>query len=254
MTIITPFQGPDFSVRVVQIDNEPWFVGKDVAAQLGYANETDAMNRHCKGVVKRYPLPTAGGVQEMRIISEPDVLRLIVNSNLPAAERFERWVFEEVLPAIRKSGGYALPQVEQVKAVVDATKLFPPMFRIARMIGCDKNAAAISANQAVHAVSGTNVLALLGRTHLEAENQDAVFVNPTQLGKALGGISAQKVNLLLAGAGLQAKVGEHWTLLDAGKDFARIEDTGKRQNSGTPVQQIKWSATVLPLLRAEEVA
>lgn len=252
---ITPFEGPDFSVRVVHVDGEPWFVGKDVAAQLGYANETDAMNRHCRGVAKRYPIvDSLGRTQDARIISEPDVLRLIVNSNLPAAERFERWVFEEVLPAIRKTGGYMLPQAEQVKAVSDAAKLFTPMFRIARMIGCDKNVAAISANQAVHAVSGTNVLALLGRTHLEAENQEAVFVTPTQLGKELGGISAQKVNLLLAGAGLQAKVGEHWTILDAGKDFARIEDTGKKHNSGTPVQQIKWAATVLPLLKAVEVA
>lgn len=56
--------------------------------------------------MKRRPLQTAGGVQELRLISEPDMLRLIVNSALPAAERFERWVFEEVLPTIRKTGAY----------------------------------------------------------------------------------------------------------------------------------------------------
>lgn len=74
--------------------------------QLGYADAANAMKQHCKGVVKRHPLLTAGGIQEVRVLSEADVLRLIVSSKLPAAERFERWVFEEALPAIRKLNGY----------------------------------------------------------------------------------------------------------------------------------------------------
>jgi hypothetical protein len=65
------------------------------------------MSDHCKGVTKRYPLSTAGGIQELRVIAEPDVLRLIVNCTLPAAERFERLVFEEILPSIRKTGSYS---------------------------------------------------------------------------------------------------------------------------------------------------
>lgn len=59
-------------------------------------------------MAKHHPLQTAGGRQEVRILSEPDVLRLIVNSTLPAAEQFERWVFEDVLPTIRKTGTYAV--------------------------------------------------------------------------------------------------------------------------------------------------
>ncbi len=108
MTDIVPFDFEGAAVRVVEIGGEPWFVGKDVADRLGYTNPAKAMADHCKGVTKRYPLPTAGGMQEIRIISEPDVLRLIVGSRLPAAERFERWVFEEVLPAIRRTGGYGI--------------------------------------------------------------------------------------------------------------------------------------------------
>ncbi|WP_051953941.1 BRO-N domain-containing protein [Xenophilus azovorans] len=107
---VTPFALDDFYIRIVVIDGEAWFVGKDVAGALGYSNETDAMTRHCKGVVKRYPLRTSGGVQDVRILAEPDMLRLIVNSKLPSAERFERWVFEEVLPTIRKTGSYAMAQ------------------------------------------------------------------------------------------------------------------------------------------------
>lgn len=109
MSNITPFNFEGAAVRAMQIDGEPYFVGKDVAATLGYANETDAMNTHCRGVAKRYPIADSlGRMQETRVLSEPDMLRLIVNSSLPAAVRFERWVFEDVLPSIRKAGGYSM--------------------------------------------------------------------------------------------------------------------------------------------------
>lgn len=109
MTDIVPFEYNGAAVRVVTIDGEPWFVGKDVAEVLGYADHTNAMKQHCRGVVKRHPIVDAlGRTQEARILSEPDVLRLIVGSRLPAAERFERWVFEEVLPTIRRTGGYSI--------------------------------------------------------------------------------------------------------------------------------------------------
>lgn len=104
------FDGAD--VRTVVIDGEPWFVANDVARVLGYANAADALRRHTRGVAKRYPLRTSGGLQEFRILAEPDVLRLIIGSNLPEAERFERWVFEEVLPAVRRTGEYVVPVQE----------------------------------------------------------------------------------------------------------------------------------------------
>ena len=111
------------AVRTVVVDGEPWFVGKDVAERLGYANATDAFSKHCKGVAKRYPLPTGGGTQEVRVLSEPDVLRLIIGSKLPTAERFERWVFDEVLPAIRKTGGYIAAAPEETPEVIMARAL-----------------------------------------------------------------------------------------------------------------------------------
>lgn len=95
-------------VGTLLIEGQPYFVGRDVCARLGYTNTADAMSRHCKGVVKRYPLQTEGGLQEVRVLSEPDVLRLIVRSKRPEAQKFEAWLFEEVLPAIRRSGGYVL--------------------------------------------------------------------------------------------------------------------------------------------------
>jgi anti-repressor protein len=95
-----------YTLRTVTDNDTVYFVGKDVAEMLGYANTKDAIAKHCKGVAKRYPVQTAGGTQEVRVITEPDFYRLVVNSKLPAAQEYEKWVFEEVLPAIRKSGGY----------------------------------------------------------------------------------------------------------------------------------------------------
>lgn len=120
MTGIIPFQTQDFAVRVVEIDGKPFFVGKDVAEALGYANPSDAISKHCKGVAKRYPLQTPGGIQDVRVISEPDMLRLIVSSTLPVAERFECWVFEDVLPSIRKTGGYAIADQAMVPQTLPA--------------------------------------------------------------------------------------------------------------------------------------
>lgn len=250
MSDLIPFQFESTSIRVVADDNgEPLFVGKDICDALGYANDSDAMKRHCKGVVKRYPLQTAGGMQEVRVLAEPDVMRLMVNSTLPAAESFERLVFEDILPTIRKTGSYTAPAATPpAPTFTDAFKLVPLVVRAARALGLDKNAAAISANQAVTKLTGTNVLKLLGHQHIEAENQTAMFFTPTELGERLG-ISGRKFNMLLAEAGLQAKKGEHWVPLTTAEAFCRIMDTGKRHGDGTMIQQIKWADNVLAILQ-----
>ncbi len=249
MSNLIPFQFESTSIRVVTDDNgEPLFVGKDVCDALGYADHTKAMNQHCKGVAKRHPLQTPGGMQEFRVLTEPDVFRLAVKSELPGAERFEAWVFEDVLPTIRKTGSYTAPAaVPPAPTFTDAFKLVPLVVRAARALGLDKNAAAISANQAVTKLTGTNVLKLLGHQHLEADNQTAMYFTPTELGERLG-ISGRKFNMLLAEAGLQAKKGEHWVPLTTAEGFCRIMDTGKRHGDGTMIQQIKWAENVLALV------
>lgn len=110
MNNLEVFSNQEFgTIRTTEINGEPFFVGKDVAEALGYANTNDALARHCKGVVKRYPLSTEGGVQEVRIISEGDMYRLIASSKLESAQKFESWIFDEVIPTIRKHGAYATP-------------------------------------------------------------------------------------------------------------------------------------------------
>lgn len=99
------------TIRTITSSGQILFCGKDVATALGYANTKDALARHCKGVVNHYPLETAGGVQQVRFISEGDLYRLIVTSKLPAAQKFETWVFDEVLPTIRRHGIYAIDEL-----------------------------------------------------------------------------------------------------------------------------------------------
>lgn len=123
MNEIKIFENPEFgSVRTVIIDNEPWFVGKDVALALGYSNTRDALNKHVdtedKGVAK---CDTLGGSQEMTVINESGVYALVFGSKLDSAKRFKHWVTSEVLPSIRKTGGYQLPQTyaEALRALAD---------------------------------------------------------------------------------------------------------------------------------------
>lgn len=118
------FQNPDFGgVRGLTIDGEPWLVGKDVALVLGYGNSRDALSRHVdeedKGVVKH---DTLGGAQDMTIINESGLYSLIFSSKLPNAKKFKRWVTNEVLPAIRKTGQYRRKEAGRDVTVDDYLK------------------------------------------------------------------------------------------------------------------------------------
>lgn len=104
------FNNPDFGeVRTLEENGKVLFCGSDVAKALGYAVPRKALFDHCKGVLKRN-IPTSGGIQEMSFIPESDLYRLVFSSKLPNAERFTDWVTEEVLPSIRRNGGYIAGQ------------------------------------------------------------------------------------------------------------------------------------------------
>lgn len=119
------FERQEFGqVRVVDVNGEPWFVASDIAKALGYERPNDAVNTHCKKVNKFSYGDMPQGAQPYNIIPESDVYRLVMRSNLPDAERFQDWVVEEVLPSIRKTGGYGqwnLPRVP--KSFPDALRM-----------------------------------------------------------------------------------------------------------------------------------
>lgn len=122
-TDIQIFNNADFgNVRIIEEDGNFLFCGSDVAKALGYAKPNDAIARHCRATVKRSS-PISGKMQDINFISEGDVYRLIVHSKLPSAEQFEKWVFDEVLPSIRKNGGYIAGQEELSPAELMAKAL-----------------------------------------------------------------------------------------------------------------------------------
>ena len=114
------FENREFGkVRTTDIDGKLYFCGKDVATALGYAIPSKAINTHCKGVSKM-EAPTKSGVQTMLFIPEGDVYRLVVHSKLPAAEKFEKWLFDEVIPSIRKTGMYsAIDYLQSPQFLID---------------------------------------------------------------------------------------------------------------------------------------
>ncbi|MGN0592869.1 MAG: Bro-N domain-containing protein [Ruminococcus sp.] len=116
MNELKVFQNSEFGeLGILLIDGKEYFPATQCAKVLGYADPYKAIKAHCKGWVNR-PVPTNGGTQEIKYITEGDLYRLIIRSKLPAAERFERWVFDEVLPALRKNGSYGNVNLEEVIA------------------------------------------------------------------------------------------------------------------------------------------
>lgn len=102
------FNNPKFGeVRTLTENGKTLFCGKDVATSLGYKEPHKAVSRHCKGGTKR-TIPTKGGPQDIVFIPEGDIYRLVVRSELPGAEEFESWIFDEVLPSLRQNGSYSV--------------------------------------------------------------------------------------------------------------------------------------------------
>ena len=123
MSALTPFAFEDHLVRIVTRDGEPWFVARDVCRALDLGTPQMAFQRipdDEKDVSETDTLDGRGGAQEMVILSEPGLYRLIFRSNKPVAERFRRWVFHEVLPAIRRTGRYGVDDAAEVDGAGEA--------------------------------------------------------------------------------------------------------------------------------------
>ncbi|WP_250881757.1 BRO-N domain-containing protein [Levilactobacillus brevis] len=105
---MTPFNFEGNQVRTVMIDDEPYFVGKDAALAIGYKNTRKAIHDHVKPKYQREErIVTPSGIQTMTVISEPGIYQLAGQSKLPSAEPFQDWIYEDVLPSIRKTGTYS---------------------------------------------------------------------------------------------------------------------------------------------------
>ena len=201
------FSSPEFGkVRVFMREGEPWFVASDVAKALKYANPSDAVNRLCKKAIKTTinGNPRDGNPPiNVNIIPESDMFRLIMRSNAPKAEEFQAWVFEEILPTLRKTGSYSLVPASQQPREMTETNL--AALRAFVTIDCK-----VTGVQATYALDrawqkkfGESPLALTGiRLESAPDDDRAMYVTVTEIGK-LYGKTAMKLNPILTSLGLQ---------------------------------------------------
>lgn len=189
------FENKEFGqVRTITEDGKILFCGKDVAVALGYKDSTNAMKQHCKGVVKHH-LPTSGGSQLTNFIPEGDIYRLAAKSELPGAERFESWVFDEVLPSIRQTGGYALPQS------------LPEALRMAADLAERNTILALETAQKDQIIGELKPLADYCDLILKSKGTVAISLIAKDYG-----MSARGMNKLLHELGVQYRQGETWLL------------------------------------------
>lgn len=229
-------------VRIVMRDNEPWFVARDVALALGYADPADAVQRHCKKV-NDSNMGVSPTVPSPKIIPESDVYRLVMRSNLPGVDEFQDWVVEDVLPTIRKTGSYSMPTAP-AKAEISVQSELECAMLILKAAGISGNQLALAADNYYRSRTGVSALELSG-TQLVAPQQEQLLT-PTQLGQLMGGLSGKKVNQRLIDEGFQIRLpsGQLEPTAKGSEAGGVLMDTSKRHSDGTPVRQLKWPSSM----------
>lgn len=186
------FENDNFGqLRTIDDNGKVMFVASDVAKTLGYNRPNDAVNAHCRYTVKyRIPHPQGKGTLEVNIIPEGDLYRLITHSKLPAAEKFESWVFDEVLPAIRKTGSYKTPTSQQERLEVMKKN------SIAREANLWLRIAQNTSNGTYKEICNAYAAnTLAGREVFELPKATEKTYSATEIGKMLG-VSKQKIGIL----------------------------------------------------------
>ena len=228
------FKNEEFGeIRTVLIDEAPYFVGVDIAKSLGYSNTTDAIKRHCRWVVKHEVPHPQNEKKSLKVncIPESDLYRLIVNSELPTAQKFEQWVFEEVLPSIRKHGAYMTPEkIEEVLLNPDT------IIQLATQL---KEEQALVQKQRQ----------IIGELKPKADYTDLILKNKglvtiTQIAKDYG-MSGQAMNRVLHRLKVQYKQSGQWLLYREhhGKGYTHSETVEITRKDGTPDVKMntKWT-------------
>ena len=218
MTNLTVFENPEFgSIRTIELDGEPWLVGKDVAAALGYSNTKDALASHVddedKRILQRSEIATIENHipksvlpvnfvsadvpnRGLTIINESGLYSLVLSSKLPTARKFRRWVTSEVLPSIRKTGGYvALPKdyPSALRALADAEEK-----RLALLAENERQQQVIADFEPV-------------KQYVDIILQSKGSLATSQIAADYG-ISARELNRILHDEGIQHKVNSQWIL------------------------------------------
>lgn len=224
------FNNPEFGeIRTVEVNGEPWLVGKDVARALGYKNPQEAVRTHVddedKGVSE---ILTPGGKQTVPIINESGLYSLVLSSKLPGAKKFRRWVTSEVLPSIRKTGGYNLPKdyPSALRALADAEEQ-----RLALAAENERQRQVIAEFKPM-------------RQYLDTILSSEGTMATTQIAADYD-ISAKQLNKILHEEGLQRNVNGQWILYreHMGKGYTKSETIAITRSDGRPDTKMytKWT-------------
>lgn len=212
MQDLQTFNFEDLPVRTLTVDEEPYFVGKDVANILGYKNGSRDINAHVDAEDKlTYQISTSGQKRNQTIINESGLYSLIFSSKLESAKRFKRWVTSEVLPAIRKHGLYATDNV------IEQTIQNPDYIIHVLTEFKKEREGRLVAEQQVNELKPK-------ATYYDLVLQNKSLLSVSKIAKDYG-MSARSLNKLLHSLGVQYKQGDIWLL------YAKYQDKGYTHTS-----------------------
>jgi prophage antirepressor-like protein len=260
---IQVFNNSEFGqIRTIEINNEPWFVGKDVAEALGYNNTRDAIISHVHTQDKRMFLKSENPTLEMpnrgmTVINESGLYSLIMRSHLPNAEKFQRWVTSEILPSIRKTGGYNIQQnnanLLPAQIMAEELKATENIINSLEKMGVDTANARLLAlkmgvNKAYKVLDASMVEGII-KALPPAESPDVGMLTPTDIARHYSDlygekITARTINIILENQNLQRKINGKWTPTEQGKKYASVL-AYVSEYSGHNGWQLKWRPSVM---------
>lgn len=238
-------------IRIVDRDGNPWFIAKDVCNALGIQNHRKAVSELDEDEKDGVSISDAiGRPQKTLIISESGVYFIALRSRKEEAKEFARWVRKVVLPAVFR-GGYQLKD-EDRKHLSGLLPEHTAAMEFARRHGYEGNHIVLTADKMLKVQYGVDIPKLMGGSNLHSKRNELVLT-PTAIGKRLG-ISARDTNWALKFLGFQNSIFREnqrtrWELTDEGRKYGSYLDVGKAYSDGTPIQQIKWAESVIPLVK-----
>lgn len=238
MSELQIFSNPEFGqIRIVEINGKPHAVATDIAKALGYKNTVDAISKHCRWVAKcDIPHPQSPTKSlEVNVIPKGDVYRLAANSELPGAERFESWIFDDVLVSVDEHGGYLTPaKIEEVLSDPDT------IIKLATEVKLERQ-------KRLEAEKTNNILMHVNKTY-----------TTTEIAKELGFKSAIALNNDLSEKKIQFKSNDTWVLYSNHADKGYVDIKQEVLDSGRVIYHRRWTQIgrefLLKLYSAEKIA
>ena len=251
LSSLLPFHYEGAQIRVLtDSQGAPWFIAADLCSCLGIRNPSDALSRLDDDEKGLGSTETLKGQQSLATVNESGLYALVLSSRKPEAKRFKRWITHEVLPAIRLTGSYAVPNLASTQPALPANKqdsvnaLLLIGQAIAQVPGVKAGIAMAATLTCIQENTGLTVETL--RRTLPAAEEPICSLNATQLGRQLG-MAARVMNQHLAACGLQLRnARDEWELTERGQEWAEALPYCRHGHSG---YQILWNPAVVDIVR-----